>query len=77
MRPPRVLAASVLRRLLFPIGPDRMGLPLSYWLYRLGGGIVPELVHIDRFIASTRTAIDVGANTGWFTYRLSKRFEHV
>jgi FkbM family methyltransferase len=77
MRPPRVLAAAVLGRLLSPFVPNRMGLPFSYWLYRLGGGCVPELVHLDRFIASTRTAIDVGANKGWFTYRLCKRFEHV
>jgi FkbM family methyltransferase len=77
MRPPRPLAAAIVRRLLSPIVPDSKRLPFSYWLVRLSGGNVPELPSLDKFFASTGTAIDVGANEGLFTYRLSKYFRRV
>lgn len=77
MRSVRLLVAAAARRVLGPLLPARETLPFSYWLYRLSGTCGPELSHLNEFISSTGTAIDVGANEGLFTYVLSKRFQRV
>jgi FkbM family methyltransferase len=71
------LAAGVARRLLTPFVPARKMLPYTFWLHKLAGAAEPELLHLDEFIAATGTAIDVGANVGFYTYALSRRFKHV
>lgn len=77
MRNPRQLAVAAARRLLYPLVPARKQLPFSYWLYKMSGVSLPELDLLDRFFAGRGVAIDVGANEGMFTYRLSKRFKRV
>jgi FkbM family methyltransferase len=77
MKSPGKLAAGAARRLLTPLVPRRSLLPYTFWLHKLGGGAEPELLHLDEFIAATGTAIDVGANVGFYTYALSRRFKHV
>jgi FkbM family methyltransferase len=52
-------------------------LPFTFLLHRIEGTCEPELLHLDQFIASTGTAIDIGANVGLYTYALSKRFDRV
>ena len=76
MKSPRQLAVAVARRTISPFVPDRKRLPFLYWLQVMSGG-GPELPHIDKFFAGTEIAIDVGANAGLFTYRLSGHFRHV
>lgn len=71
------LAAGVARRLLTPLLPARKMLPYNYWLHKLDGAAEPELLHLDEFIAGGGKAIDVGANAGFYTYALSRRFKRV
>lgn len=72
-----MLAAAAARRILRPLLPARKKLPFSYWLHRVCGICGPELSHLNEFILSRGTAIDVGANEGLFTYVFSKRFQRV
>jgi FkbM family methyltransferase len=77
MKSPGKLAAAVARRLLTPFVPARKMLPYTFWLHKLSGAAEPELLHLDEFIAATGIAIDVGANVGFYTYALSRRFKRV
>jgi FkbM family methyltransferase len=52
-------------------------LPFLYWLDKVAGACEPELAHLDRFRGSSETAIDIGANVGLYTYRLSRLFARV
>jgi len=73
----RLLVADVARGLLLPFVPARQKLPFMYWLHRIDGSCEAELVHLHRFSGSTGVALDIGANLGWYTYSLSKRFKSV
>jgi FkbM family methyltransferase len=73
----RLSAAAVARRLLGPFVPARKKLPFTLWLTRLSRTSEPELLYLDEFVASTRTAVDIGANIGLYTYELSRRFQRV
>jgi precorrin-6B methylase 2 len=77
MKPPRLLAAAVARRVLMPLVPARRRLPFEFRLRELEGALEPELLYLDDFISSTDVAIDVGAGMGLFTYALSRRFKRV
>jgi FkbM family methyltransferase len=77
MRSFRALATRAIRRILSPLVPSRMMLPFLYWLQRIDGTCEAELVHLDRFCGSSGAALDIGANEGVYTYRLSKRFARV
>ncbi len=58
-------------RLLFWLSPQRMHIPLRYQLTALEGGLEPELLYLDRMAPKGGTALDIGANIGIFSYRLS------
>ncbi len=58
-------------RLLFLITPVSKHLPLRYKLSELEGSGEPELTYLDRMLQSRQTALDIGANIGMFSYRLS------
>jgi FkbM family methyltransferase len=77
MKPLKVIAAAGARRFLLPLVPARQKLGFTFWLNRMSGSFEPELLHLDDYIAGTRTAIDIGANIGMYTYALSKRFQRV
>jgi FkbM family methyltransferase len=77
MKPARILVASALRRILLPLVPARMKLPVAYWLQGISAPHEPEVLNLDHFIALTGTAIDIGANVGFFTYALARRFRRV
>ena len=77
MKTSRQFAEAVARHLLSPFVPDRKALPFQYWLHMLGGPCGPELTQIEKFFCGTGIALDIGANLGLFTYRLSKSFRHV
>lgn len=73
----RRLISKVLRRLIIPILPASRFLQLQYRLACLEGGMEPELRLLDRLGPNRGTAIDVGANEGLFTYRLSRLYDRV
>jgi FkbM family methyltransferase len=77
MKSPKLIAASAVRWLLLPIAPARRKLGLQCFIVRLTTEMEPEMKYLDEFIAGTRTAVDIGANVGTYTYRLSKRFQRV
>jgi FkbM family methyltransferase len=77
MRSPRTLAAAAARRALSPLVPAAKMLPFMYWLHRAGGSCEPELLHLNAFCGAAGSAIDIGANQGWYTYPLAKIFKRV
>ncbi len=73
----RTLASRVCHKTLWPILPKRLKLPFAYWLHRFDKGAEPELLHLDSLCTSRHTAIDVGANIGFYSYRMSQMFSRV
>jgi FkbM family methyltransferase len=73
----RSLASRAINKAFFRFVPGRMKLPFHYWLHRLGGSYENELKYLYQICKGGRTAIDVGANEGLFSYVLSKRFSRV
>lgn len=58
-------------RILFRVTPQRLHIPLRYQLTEWEGGLEPELRYLDRMVRKDGTALDIGANIGIFSYRLS------
>jgi FkbM family methyltransferase len=52
--------------------PKRLHLPARFLYHRVRGTLEPEMFLLPGLIAGDRTAIDVGANWGCYTYYLSK-----
>jgi FkbM family methyltransferase len=52
-------------------------LPFMFWLNRISTERDPYLADLDRFCGSAGTAVDIGANVGFYTYPLSKRCRRV
>jgi FkbM family methyltransferase len=77
MRPPKVLAAAVLRRILSPFVPSRKMLPFMFWLQGISTDDDPYMASMGRFCRQGQNAVDIGANVGFYTYTLSKRFLRV
>jgi FkbM family methyltransferase len=68
---------SGLRRAVLPVLPRSRRLPFRYWLQARRGNGEQDLLHLDLFLAGGEVAVDVGANEGLYSYRLSRRFTHV
>jgi FkbM family methyltransferase len=77
MRTFRVFVAAAAGRILNPLVPRGRMLPFRYWLSRVDGSCETELRYLHRIIGPARVALDIGANKGWYTYKLSKLFESV
>lgn len=73
----RTLASRVCHKILWPILPSRLKLPFAYWLHRFEKWAEPELLHLDSLCTSRHTAIDIGANIGVYSYRMSRIFARV
>jgi FkbM family methyltransferase len=72
-----MLAAAVARTVVSPFVPSRKMLPFMCWLSIASGDFDAERLHLDKLCTSAKAAIDVGANSGWYTYPLSKIFRRV
>jgi FkbM family methyltransferase len=57
--------------------PKRMRLPCTYIYQRILGSIEPELLILQHLVSARGLAIDVGANMGIWSYKLSKLFAGV
>ncbi len=57
--------------------PRRFDLPLAYWNQRRLGGIEPEILCARRWVRPGGVAVDIGANSGLYTYELSRWFDRV
>ena len=72
------LALRITRKVVTPLLPRRSRLAFRYWYEMSCGSPENELKYLDRIAGDGRlAAIDVGANAGLFSYKLSKRFEKV
>lgn len=65
------------RKLILPRLPIQNRLPLRYRTSLLLNECENELRYLSTVIASGETAIDVGANSGLYSYKLSKQFQKV
>ncbi len=65
------------QRFLYPLAPAHLRLPLRYRLAGLEGGLEPELLHLEALRLRPGVAVDVGANVGFFAYRLAALYPKV
>lgn len=57
--------------------PAQWRLPLRYWGLIYSRSVEPELVHLFSICRQFRCAVDIGANHGYYTYKMAKRFAQV
>ena len=69
--------ARVLRRVFRGIDLRTWRLPFEYYAHVLDGTREPELKHLYRICPGTGVAVDVGANLGYYTFKMAKRFDRV
>ena len=72
----RRLLRTLESTLLF-FAPERKRLPIRFWIHKLSGGCEEEIRHLHRIISDRGTAIDIGANTGLYTYVMARHFSKV
>jgi FkbM family methyltransferase len=68
------------RKFVVPLLPSGLRLPLRYWIHIAGEEHEQELKFLTSLFPQevvNATAIDVGANIGFFSYVLSKHFKQV
>ncbi len=68
---------SRLLHLTTGILPAQWRLPFRYYSLINSPSVEPELVHLFSFCRGFRCAIDIGANHGYYTYKMAKRFQQV
>lgn len=76
----RILPKSVrkiLRTIPYHLLPPRWRLPALVLWARLSNRLEDEMLLVDDLPGSRLTAVDAGANCGWFTYLMSRRFARV
>jgi len=57
--------------------PPSLKLPFQYYLYIVSTECEPELKFLERICDRREVAIDVGANSGLYSYKMSKLFSKV
>lgn len=57
--------------------PESKRLPWRYWASSLSNGREAELNYLEHLVKDKKTAIDVGANEGLYTFGMSKIFDKV
>jgi FkbM family methyltransferase len=67
----------VIKQSLTKLLPRRLRVPVRYYYNKVIGTLEPEMAYLKDFIGEGKRAIDVGANTGLYTYALSKLFQTV
>jgi FkbM family methyltransferase len=70
-------AVRRLHRVAMRVVPDSMHLRLAHYFYSRPGGGEPEIHWVARLADPARDAVDIGANIGLYTYRLSKAARRV
>lgn len=60
-----------------PIIPARWRLPLRYYAWKSSPNVEPELVYLFDLCKNFRCAIDIGANHGFYAYKMLQHFQHV
>lgn len=65
------------RNLLFKLLPAQFHLPGNYFYMKCRGALEEELFILEELVPDGKVCIDIGANDGVYTYRLSKLCEQV
>lgn len=73
----KLFFARVLRRLLRGVDLGTWRLPFEYSMHVLAGTREPELEHLCRICPHDGVAVDVGANVGYYTFKMARHFSHV
>ena len=60
-----------------PLLPARWRLPIRYRGLLSSASVEPELAYLYSICRHFRTAVDVGANHGFYSYKMAKRFQDV
>jgi FkbM family methyltransferase len=68
---------KLIKQLAKLIVTKRHELVFDYYVLKLRGGLEPEMALLGKITKRHRLAIDIGANSGLYTYVLSKNFEYV
>lgn len=71
------LASRALGKILYPVVPAHRRLGFRYWLASIDGSLEPELKMLSRLASKTDVALDIGANAGFYAFRMSKIFKKV
>lgn len=69
--------ARLLRRVFRNVDLGRWRLPFEYYAHVLDGTREPELAHLATICRGHGTAVDVGANVGYYTFAMARSFERV
>lgn len=80
LRPPCKMnrfLARVLRRMFRRIELGAWRLPFEYYMHVLDGTREPELKHLYRICPNSGVAVDVGANLGYYTFKMARRYSRV
>src|SRR6185369_11676720 len=72
-----IFMKRLLRNLLKAWVPGRYRLPLAYWHQRLKGGIESEILLARQWRRGGAIAVDIGANSGLYSYELSRWYERI
>ncbi len=71
------LVSRILGKTIYPFVPRRSRLPFRYWLASVDGLLEPELRMLPRLVSKKDVALDIGANAGFYAFRMSKIFSKV
>ena len=71
------LVSRALGKIFYPLVPARSRLGFRYWLASTDGSLERELQMLPRLISKTDVALDIGANAGFYAFRMSKIFSKV
>lgn len=77
---PQLLIHQLIRisqKLILPVMPLHKRLPFSYWLYTLSGSCEKELLYLEKITPYRNVAIDIGANIGFYSYKMAQLFSEV
>jgi FkbM family methyltransferase len=66
-----------IKRLLGRFVPRRWQLPFVYYLHVFGPDCEPELKFLEQISSGRNVALDIGANVGYYTYKMAKMFSKV
>ena len=68
---------SLIVNYFIPILPGKWRLPFIYWKDCSIGAVEQELIHLQKISTSFRVAVDIGANQGLYSYKMSRHFLEV
>ncbi len=66
-----------LKKIALRILPEKYHLFFIVWYLRLLGKLDPEMIFVTSLLTGKRRFLDIGANTGIYSYYFSKIFRHV